>query len=200
MGQNVAPATPWWTYTPAGGLRRNRVGSAVGRDDATERVADCDTGCGRGVPRQVGPGFGVAIGRDRPVSSPCRRTIRERVAVHRLRFCVVAAAAPDHPPVSLIDAALGAGLRVGDELWRRHAACGGVDPALFAIERGQSPEPAFAYCRGCAVRAECLEHALELGQKAFGVWGNTTARTRREAKRRGMSVADVLAEVDRRGR
>jgi hypothetical protein len=112
----------------------------------------------------------------------------------------MAAAATPEPPtgVSLIEAALGAGLRVGDQRWRRYAACAGVDPVVFAIERGQSPAPAFAYCRGCAVRAQCLEHALELGQKAFGVWGNTTARARREAKRRGMSVAEVLAEVDQR--
>jgi Transcription factor WhiB len=63
---------------------------------------------------------------------------------------------------------------VADQRWRRHAACAGVDPAVFAIERGQSAEPAFAYCRGCTVRVECLEHALDLGSKAFGIWGNTT--------------------------
>jgi WhiB family redox-sensing transcriptional regulator len=112
---------------------------------------------------------------------------------------LMAATATPEPPtgVSLIELAIGAGLRVGDQRWRRRAACAGVDPAVFAIERGQSPEPAFAYCRVCEVRAECLQHALDLGQKAFGVWGNTTARTRREAKRRGLSAAELLAELDR---
>jgi WhiB family transcriptional regulator, redox-sensing transcriptional regulator len=99
----------------------------------------------------------------------------------------MAATATPGPPtgVSLIELALGAGYRFRDQLWRTRAACAGVDPEVFLTERGASPEPALAYCRRCEVRTECLEAALDLNQRAVGVWGGTSARERRDARRGG---------------
>jgi WhiB family transcriptional regulator, redox-sensing transcriptional regulator len=96
----------------------------------------------------------------------------------------------------LVELALGLGSGLADQHWRSRAACRGTDPELFATRRGQSPEPAFDYCRRCDVAVECLEYALELGQRACGVWGRTTGRQRREAKQRGWDAAQLLAELD----
>lgn len=73
-------------------------------------------------------------------------------------------------------------LIVNREPWTRQANCLGVDPALFFPERGGSTREAKEVCRGCAVRAACLEYALETRQK-FGVWGGTSERQRRRIRR-----------------
>jgi hypothetical protein len=60
--------------------------------------------------------------------------------------------------VLLVDPALGLGYKL-----RRPAMGAVVPPAagptreIFATCRGQSPEPAFAYCRRCDVTVECLD-------------------------------------------
>ena len=83
----------------------------------------------------------------------------------------MAATATPEPPtgVSLIELALGAGYRFGDQRWRLHAACAGVDPEVFLPTRGETPEEALSYCCRCEVRAECLEAAFDLGPWAVGV-------------------------------
>ena len=48
--------------------------------------------------------------------------------------------------------------------WQEQANCLGVDPDLFFPERGASTKEAKAVCRGCEVRAECLEYALTHGE------------------------------------
>jgi WhiB family transcriptional regulator, redox-sensing transcriptional regulator len=114
----------------------------------------------------------------------------------------MAATATPEPPtgVSLIELALGAGYAFADQRWRLHAACAGVDPETFLPTRGASFEEALSYCRRCPVRCACLQAAFDLGQKAVGVWGGTSARERRVAKRRGLSAPEVLAETRPRGR
>jgi WhiB family redox-sensing transcriptional regulator len=111
----------------------------------------------------------------------------------------MAAAATPEPPtgVSLIELALGAGYRFGDQRWRLHAACAGADPEVFLPDRGASHEEPMSYCRRCPVRGECLEAALDLGQKAHGVWGGVSGRERRLARRNGWDAARLLAELDR---
>jgi WhiB family redox-sensing transcriptional regulator len=96
----------------------------------------------------------------------------------------------------LVDLVIGFGYNFADQQWRSRAACRGADPEVFAICRGQSPEPAFDYCRRCDVAVECLQYALDLGQRPCGVWGRTTGRQRREAKQRGWDAARLLAELD----
>jgi WhiB family redox-sensing transcriptional regulator len=57
-----------------------------------------------------------------------------------------------------------------------------VDPDLFFPERGASTREAKAVCRGCEVRDECLEYALDQGEK-FGIWGGLSERERRRVRR-----------------
>src|SRR3954469_22608065 len=66
--------------------------------------------------------------------------------------------------------------------WQDQANCLGVDPDLFFPERGASTREAKEVCRGCVVRAECLEYALSNGEK-FGIWGGMSERERRRIRR-----------------
>ena len=49
--------------------------------------------------------------------------------------------------------------------WQLEANCLGVDPDLFFPERGASTKEAKAVCKGCVVREDCLEFALQNGEK-----------------------------------
>ena len=69
-----------------------------------------------------------------------------------------------------------------DRTWQRQANCMGVDPDLFFPERGASTREAKEVCRGCVVRAECLEYALVNSEK-FGIWGGLSERERRRIRR-----------------
>src|SRR5512138_99613 len=66
--------------------------------------------------------------------------------------------------------------------WQDEANCLGVDPDLFFPERGASTREAKEVCRGCVVRAQCLEYALENSEK-FGIWGGMSERERRRIRR-----------------
>lgn len=72
--------------------------------------------------------------------------------------------------------------------WQLEANCRGLDPSMFFVGRGdyKAMERAKATCRGCPVKAECLElgmHEIE------GVWGGLSARERRVLRRqRGLVV------------
>lgn len=72
-------------------------------------------------------------------------------------------------------------VRPGD--WRDLALCAEIDPELFFPEKGESSGPAKRVCAGCEVRAECLQYALDHGER-FGVWGGLSERERRELGRR----------------
>jgi WhiB family transcriptional regulator, redox-sensing transcriptional regulator len=69
-----------------------------------------------------------------------------------------------------------------DRGWQARANCMGVDPDLFFPERGASTREAKEVCRGCVVREDCLEYALESGEK-FGIWGGMSERERRRLRR-----------------
>ncbi len=71
---------------------------------------------------------------------------------------------------------------VTERRWQEQANCLGVDPDLFFPERGASTREAKAVCRGCEVRADCLEYALAHGEK-FGIWGGLSERERRRVRR-----------------
>ena len=81
--------------------------------------------------------------------------------------------------------------------WQNRANCMGVDPDLFFPERGASTREAKEVCRGCVVREDCLEYALDNGEK-FGIWGGLSERERRRLRRaRAMSLrpAEVAASA-----
>ncbi len=79
-----------------------------------------------------------------------------------------------------------------DTSWHEHAACRGVDPELFFPPRGGEWDEARHVCERCPVRRECLEYALETGEK-FGIWGGTSER-----QRRGLRVRRLRDESERR--
>jgi WhiB family redox-sensing transcriptional regulator len=81
--------------------------------------------------------------------------------------------------------------------WHDFANCLGVDPDLFFPERGASTKEAKEVCRGCVVRDDCLEYALQNGEK-FGIWGGMSERERRRIRRqRALARAAVAAEATR---
>jgi WhiB family transcriptional regulator, redox-sensing transcriptional regulator len=75
-----------------------------------------------------------------------------------------------------------------NENWQDQANCLGVDPDLFFPERGASTREAKEVCRGCIVRADCLEFALQNGEK-FGIWGGLSERERRRIRRQRAQAA-----------
>ena len=71
---------------------------------------------------------------------------------------------------------------IEEKAWQDFANCLGVDPDLFFPERGASTREAKEVCRGCVVRDDCLEFALQNGEK-FGIWGGMSERERRRIRR-----------------
>ena len=71
---------------------------------------------------------------------------------------------------------------VDDMGWQDQALCAQTDPEAFFPEKGGSTREAKRVCRGCEVRAECLEFALDNDQE-FGIWGGLSERERRKVKR-----------------
>ena len=67
--------------------------------------------------------------------------------------------------------------------WIDDANCSGKDISLFYPPSGKRPLEALLLCEECAVRAECLEYALDNHQH-WGVWGGMTERQRFAEKRR----------------
>jgi WhiB family redox-sensing transcriptional regulator len=73
--------------------------------------------------------------------------------------------------------------------WKVRGACRGADPAIFlpgdafddVVEEEEPSAEALAYCNRCVVAADCLTHALAVGEE--GIWGGTTSYQRRQLKR-----------------
>ena len=63
-------------------------------------------------------------------------------------------------------------LAVGELSWQDYANCRGADADLFFPERGASTRKAKAICGACEVKAECLDYAVDMGEK-FGIWPGT---------------------------
>lgn len=78
--------------------------------------------------------------------------------------------------------------------WWHHAACKGMDTALFFPEDRSSPagrariRTALAVCSRCPVRVQCGIEAART--HATGIWGGTdrTIRTRSAADRRSLTL------------
>ncbi len=72
--------------------------------------------------------------------------------------------------------------------WQSLAACRGLGPDLFFLERSESVLEAKAVCWGCPVRKDCLAHAMA-DDSLSGIWGATTRKQRRlhrQAQRRAV--------------
>lgn len=64
--------------------------------------------------------------------------------------------------------------------WMAQAACRGVGPDVFYIERGGDTRPAKAMCEQCPVIGECRDYALEDPTNMFGIWaGQSVSRLRK---------------------
>lgn len=79
--------------------------------------------------------------------------------------------------------------------WQDFANCLGVDPDLFFPERGASTREAKEVCKGCVVRNDCLEYALENGEK-FGIWGGLSERERRRIRRQRSLARRTALDVE----
>jgi WhiB family redox-sensing transcriptional regulator len=62
--------------------------------------------------------------------------------------------------------------------WQRDALCAQIDPEMFFPEKGGSTAEAKAVCARCDVRQQCLDYALDNGER-FGIWGGLSERQRR---------------------
>lgn len=63
--------------------------------------------------------------------------------------------------------------------WQESALCAQTDPEAFHPEKGGSAREAKRVCLGCDVREECLDDALEKGDR-FGIRGGLSERERRK--------------------
>ncbi len=67
--------------------------------------------------------------------------------------------------------------------WDIEAGCRSVDPEVFFPDRPHDHAlAAKAICRGCPVRPQCLEFALD-ARLDHGVWGGLTEVERRSLRR-----------------
>ncbi len=73
-------------------------------------------------------------------------------------------------------------LAIGQLSWQDYANCRGADADLFFPERGASTRKAKAICTACEVKDECLNFAIQNGEK-FGIWGGMSERERRRVRR-----------------
>lgn len=63
--------------------------------------------------------------------------------------------------------------------WVEDALCAQTNPDAFYPEKGGSTREAKQVCLGCPVRSECLEYAMDRGER-FGIWGGKSERERRK--------------------
>lgn len=62
--------------------------------------------------------------------------------------------------------------------WQDGTPCSSVVPDIWFPEKGESALPAKLICAGCDVREQCLQWALDNGEK-FGIWGGKSELERR---------------------
>jgi len=67
-------------------------------------------------------------------------------------------------------------------IWRKRAACRGIDPEVFYPVSDEDADEAKVICAMCPVRQACLEYALAHRERE-GVWGGATERERRRILR-----------------
>ena len=65
------------------------------------------------------------------------------------------------------------------EYWQEQSLCKEADPEQFFPEKGGATALAKKLCKGCPVKAQCLEFALAHDER-FGIWGGLSERERRK--------------------
>ena len=78
--------------------------------------------------------------------------------------------------------------------WMKDGRCGEADAEAWFPEKGGSSRPAESVCRGCEVRAECLDYALDRAIP-FGIWGGKSTKQRRRIKAAGNRVSTPTASA-----
>lgn len=83
-------------------------------------------------------------------------------------------------------------------------ACVDADPDIFFPEHGTGPNAnklAKAICRGCVVREECLQDALNHGEQ-YGVWGGLSTPERSRLSKtvksgRSVNLSNIIEKATR---
>jgi WhiB family transcriptional regulator, redox-sensing transcriptional regulator len=86
-----------------------------------------------------------------------------------------------------------------DDEWRDNASCSRLNAVFFfppghferKAEKDDRENRARALCAECPVRAECLGHALEIGE-THGIWGGLNELERRRLRRRIDAEAQAI--------
>lgn len=78
-----------------------------------------------------------------------------------------------------------------DVTWQADALCAQTDPELFFPEKGDPGRAAKAVCAACLVRAECLDYALDSGER-YGIYGGMGE----VARRRLLTLDDDDTQMD----
>lgn len=74
--------------------------------------------------------------------------------------------------------------------WRDRAACRGLDTNLwFPDDTPRSSWAAKQICKGCEVRLECLQAALDT-PRTYGIWGGLSERQRQDLRRADQIVVE----------
>ena len=66
---------------------------------------------------------------------------------------------------------------IQDPDWWRRALCSGRQTEVWFPEENEPVLVAKRYCQRCPVRADCLAHAMERGER-HGIWGGLTGHER----------------------
>lgn len=67
--------------------------------------------------------------------------------------------------------------------WQERGLCRQTDPGLFFPLLGEGVREAKEICRGCEVKDDCLQDALERDEK-YGVWGGYSTSEREQIKQK----------------
>ncbi|MFD7044658.1 WhiB family transcriptional regulator [Rhodococcus jostii] len=88
--------------------------------------------------------------------------------------------------------------------WQRFARCASINSDVFFAPEGEGraarayrETTAKDFCRSCAVRSECRNHALIVGEP-FGVWGGLSEADRRYIASGILSRADAAQDHTRK--
>lgn len=76
--------------------------------------------------------------------------------------------------------------------WTADALCAESDPDAWYPDAGSSGRQAKAICARCGVREDCLQQALDSGDR-WGIWGGLSEPERRALRRRTAQTGAVAA-------